>query len=65
VSGALSLAQVGTTVHALNEANGTLELANLTLTAAVARALANDVTVCGAEEPVAYVTEYFWAMGRR
>ena len=67
VSGTLSLAQVGSTVHALNEASGTLELANLaftqsgsqTGTGAAARALANDVTVCGEEEPVAYVTEYF------
>ena len=63
VSGALSLAQVGTTVHALNEANGSLELASLTLTTTVERALANDVTVCGAEEPVAYVTEYFLGDG--
>ena len=61
--GALALTQVGTTVHALNEANGTLMLANLSLTAAVERALANDVTVCGAEEPVAYVTEYFLGDG--
>ena len=63
VNGALALAQVGATVHALNEATGTLELGNLTLTAAVERALANDVTVCGAEEPVAYVTEYFLGDG--
>jgi hypothetical protein len=67
VNGALSLAQVGSTVHALNEANGSLELASLTFTqsgtGAAARALANDVTVCGAEEPVAYVTEYFLGDG--
>ena len=63
VHGALSLAQVGTTVHALNEADGTLTLGNLTFTAALDRALANDVTVCGAEEPVAYVTEYFLGDG--
>jgi hypothetical protein len=63
VNGALSLAQVGTTVHPLNEANGTLELAALTLSSGVERALANDVTVCGAEEPVAYVTEYFLGDG--
>lgn len=61
--GTLALSQVGSTVHALNEANGTLMLANLSLTAAVERALANDVTVCGAEEPVAYVTEYFLGDG--
>jgi len=67
VRGALSLAQVGTTVHALNEADGTLALNNLTFTLTgtgpAARALANDVTVCGAEEPVAYVTEYFLGDG--
>ena len=61
--GALTMTQVGTTVHALNEANGTLALANLAFTAAVDRALANDVTVCGADEPVAYVTEYFLGDG--
>jgi hypothetical protein len=63
VNGALALTQVGATVHALNEANGSLALANLTLTAALDRALANDVTVCGAEEPTAYVTEYFLGDG--
>ena len=62
-SGALTLSQVGTVVHALNESDGTLALANLTLTAGVERALANDVTVCGADEPVAYVTEYFLGDG--
>jgi len=35
----------------------------MTGTGADARALANDVTVCGAEEPVAYVTEYFLGDG--
>ena len=66
LSGALTVAQVGTTVHRLTEsngANGSLALGSLTLTTAVARALANDVTVCGAEEPVAYVTEFFWGDG--
>jgi len=63
VSGALTMAQVGTTVHVLSEAAGTLELGNLALTAALDRALANDVTVCGADEPVAYVTEYFQGDG--
>ena len=67
VNGALSVAEVGATVHALNEASGSLELSTLTFTttgnAALARALANDVTVCGADEPVAYVTEYFLGDG--
>lgn len=59
VNGALLLTMVGNTVHTLDESAGTLDLGNLTLTAAVERALANDVTVCGAEEPVAYVAEFF------
>ncbi len=52
-----------TTVHPLNETDGSLNLANLALTASVKRALANDVTVCGENEPVAYVTEYFLGDG--
>jgi hypothetical protein len=63
LNGALTLAQLGATVHVLSEAAGTLELGNLALMAAVDRALANDVTVCGADEPVAYVTEYFQGDG--
>ena len=63
INGALSLANVQSTVHALNETDGSLTLANLALTASVKRALANDATVCGAHEPVAYVTEYFQGDG--
>jgi hypothetical protein len=63
LSGVLTLAPVGSTVHALNEADGSLELGNLAFTAALDRALANDVTVCGAEEPVAFVTEFFLGDG--
>jgi hypothetical protein len=63
VSGALALSPLGASVHTLDESAGTLELANLQLTASLERALANDVTVCGAEEPVAYVTEYFHGDG--
>lgn len=59
VNGALALTTVPGTVHALNETDGSLTLANLSLMASAKRALANDVTVCGAHEPVAYVTEYF------
>ena len=40
---------VQTTVHPLNETDGSLNLANLAFTASVKRALANDVTVCGEE----------------
>ena len=63
MNGALSLAPVGAVVHTLDESAGTLELAALALSAGVTRALANDVTVCGAQEPVAYVTEYFYGDG--
>jgi len=59
VNGALTLSSVQSTVHPLNESDGSLNLANLELTASVRRALANDITVCGEHEPVAYVTEYF------
>jgi hypothetical protein len=63
VNGAVALAAVQTTVHPLNETDGSLNLSNLTLTASVKRALANDVTVCGENEPTAYVTEYFLGDG--
>jgi hypothetical protein len=63
ISGAINLTSVGSTVHTLNETDGTLSLANLSLTAGVKRALANDATVCGEHEPVAYVTEYFLGDG--
>ena len=63
LNGAITLASVQTTVHPLNESDGSLNLANLALTASVKRALANDVTVCGENEPVAYVTEYFLGDG--
>jgi hypothetical protein len=59
VGGAIRLAQIPACVHALNEADGSLDLANLSWTSEVRRLLANDVTVCGEEEPAAYVTEYF------
>jgi hypothetical protein len=59
VNGALALTSVQSTVHPLNETDGSLNLAALAFTASVKRALANDVTVCGEHEPVAYVTEYF------
>jgi hypothetical protein len=63
VNGALALSAVPGAVHPLNEADGSLEFASLSLTAGVERALTNDVTVCGAHEPVAYVTEYFLGDG--
>jgi hypothetical protein len=63
LNGALTLASIPTTVHSLNETDGSLTLAALAFTANVKRALANDVTVCGENEPVAYVTEYFLGDG--
>ncbi|MGD0097727.1 MAG: hypothetical protein ABSB60_14640 [Terracidiphilus sp.] len=59
VNGALSISPVQNVVHPLNETDGSLNLAALSFTANAKRALANDVTVCGEHEPVAYVTEYF------
>ena len=63
VNGALTLSAVPGAVHPLNETDGSLNLANLTFTASIKRALANDITVCGEHEPVAYVTEYFLGDG--
>jgi hypothetical protein len=62
-NGALSLAAIPATVHSLDETQGNLTLGNLTLSAGVKRALANDITVCGEHEPTAYVTEYFLGDG--
>lgn len=63
VNGALALTSVQAAVHPLDETDGTLNLFSLVLTASVRRALANDVTVCGDIEPVAYVTECFQGDG--
>ncbi len=61
--GALALSSMESTVHTLNETSGTLTLNNLVLNGNKKRALANDITVCGEHEPVAYVTEYFLGDG--
>jgi hypothetical protein len=58
-SGVVTLTAIPGAVHAFDEADGSLDLASLTLTNSVQRALANDVTVCGEHEPTAYVTELF------
>ncbi len=63
VNGALTLTAVQTTVHPLSETDGSLNLTALAFNASVARSLANDVTVCGENEPVVYVTEYFLGDG--
>ncbi len=63
LNGALALTAIQNIVHTLSETDGSLTLANLAFTASTKRALANDVTVCGEHEPVAYVTEYFLGDG--
>lgn len=57
VGGALSLQPIGAVTHALSDGDGTLQIASLK-TASV-KELANDVTVSGAIESAAYVTEMF------
>ena len=59
LNAALSLAEIPTAVHTLSESDGSLTLSQLSFTAQSLRSLANDVTVCGAHEPAAYITEYF------
>jgi hypothetical protein len=63
LGGAITLSSVQSTTHPLNETDGSLNLTNLALTSSMKRALANDVTVCGENEPSAYVTEYFQGDG--
>lgn len=59
LNGTITVSTVPTALHVLDETNGTLNLASLSFSANVKRALANDVTVCGEHEPAAYVTEFF------
>ncbi len=61
MNGTLTLTPIGSVTHSLNESDGTLSLDGLELS--MAKALANDVTVCGEIEPCAYVTEYFQGDG--
>ncbi|HTD55271.1 MAG TPA: hypothetical protein VK670_07800, partial [Silvibacterium sp.] len=61
VNGTVMMMPVGSIVHTLNEASGTLELS--ALQASMVKALANDITVCGEKEPGAYVTEFFQGDG--
>jgi hypothetical protein len=61
MNGTLTMTPVGTVTHVLSESQGTLSLSGLELS--MAKALANDVTVCGEVEPCAYVTEYFQGDG--
>ena len=62
-NGALTISSVQNTVHPLNETDGSLNLASLSFSSSIERALANDVTACGEHEPVTYVTEYFLGDG--
>ncbi len=57
LDGVVYVAPVGSITHTLDESDGTLSVANLQ--ASLVKMLANDVTVCGEEEPSAFVTEYF------
>jgi hypothetical protein len=61
LSGAVTLAPIGNVTHALSESAGTLQVS--ALQASMVKTIANDVTVCGAEEPAAYVTEVFQGDG--
>jgi hypothetical protein len=57
ISGNLTMAPVGSVTHVLSESDGTLQVNKLQ--ASTVKMLANDVMVCGEEEPSAYVTEVF------
>jgi hypothetical protein len=57
LNGEVTITPVGSVTHTLSDADGTLSVSELT--AANVRDLANDVTVSGAEEPTAYVSESF------
>jgi hypothetical protein len=61
VDGVIVMAPIGSVVHTLTEAAGTLDLS--ALEASMVKTLANDVTVCGPNEPCAYVTEFFQGDG--
>ena len=57
LNGTVSFQSAGSVTHAFSDANGTLNVAELST--GNLRELANDVTVSGAEEPGAYVQEIF------
>ncbi len=61
VNGALALSPRASTVHPLNETDGSLNLANWRFTASVKRALANDVTVCGEHDRWPMLRSTSWA----
>lgn len=57
VNGVVMMQPVGSVIHSMSETDGTLNLA--ALHASMVKSLANDVTVCGREEPTAYGVELF------
>ena len=61
LNGALTMAQAGNVTHNLSDGDGTLHVAALR-TASV-KELVNDVTVTGAIEPAAYISEVFLGDG--
>ena len=61
ISDNLTMTPVGSTIHTLSEGDGTLQVNKLQ--ASQVKMLANDVIVCGEDEPSAYVTEVFTGDG--
>lgn len=57
LNGQIMLQPAGTATHSFSDAGGTLSVAELQVGAV--RELANDVTLSGAEEPAAYISECF------
>ncbi len=61
LNGAVSVLPAGATTHSFSDADGTLNVAELSTSHV--RELANDVTLSGAEEPAAYIQEIFQGDG--
>jgi hypothetical protein len=61
LNGQVLIEPVGNVTHAFSDADGTLSVAELQTSAV--RELANDVTLSGAEEPAAYVSENLFGDG--
>ena len=61
LNGQVIFQPIGSTTHALSDADGTLSVAELATSAL--RNLSNDVTLSGAEEPAAYIAENFLGDG--
>ena len=57
LNGEVLFQPAGSVTHSLSDADGTLSVAELAISSV--RDLANDVTLSGAEEPAAYITEAF------